>query len=180
MATRENYNNRETVNGTSAADSIVNGGSNVTISAGDASSRTGAIRLVGNALANSILGDFGDDDLLQINGTFSASYNASANTIAFKVGSTASALTLKNFTATTFNVNGNDYIIDSSSNKLVKKINHDSQKKKPRFIRRGLKIFLSLIGDHAVDCAEEGLNRRGDNVGIHARAPDDFAVRARD
>jgi len=150
------------------------------IAVGDASSRTKATRIVGNALDNSILGgagndiiygkngddylegnagndllsgytgndtlwggsgndtltggagadtfiyttgkdvitDFGDDDLLQITGTFSGTYNKSANTIAFKVGSTANALTLKDFTATTFNVNGNDYRI--SGTKLVK------------------------------------------------------------
>ena len=65
-----------------------------------------------------VIADFGDDDLLQITDTFSATYNSSKNTIAFKVGSTASAITLKNFTATTFNVNGDIYAI--SGTKLVK------------------------------------------------------------
>lgn len=66
-----------------------------------------------------VISGFGDDDLLQITGTFSATYNSSANTIAFKVGSTASALTLKNFTASTFNINGEVYAISGST--LVKK-----------------------------------------------------------
>ena len=66
-----------------------------------------------------VITDFANDDLLQITGTFSGTYNQSANTIAFKVGSTASALTLKTFTATTFNVNGDNYHI--SGTKLVKK-----------------------------------------------------------
>ena len=150
---------------------------------GDASERTAAIRVVGNALDNSILGGLGNDtlygkdgddyisggtgndklygqagddalwggagndtltggdgadtfiyekgdgkdvisgfandDMLQITGTFSATYNATTKAVAFKVGSTANAITLKDFTATTFNVNGNDYIISGS--KLVKK-----------------------------------------------------------
>lgn len=61
---------------------------------------------------------FEDDDLLKITGAFSASYNKTKNEIAFKVGSTANAITLKNFTATTFNVNGDLYQI--SGNKFVK------------------------------------------------------------
>ena len=66
-----------------------------------------------------VITDFGDDDLLQITDTFSATYNSSTNTIAFKVGSTASALTLKNFTASTFNINGDDHTISGST--LAKK-----------------------------------------------------------
>ena len=46
--------------------------------------------------------DFADDDLFQITGTFSATYDSSANTIVFKVGSTTSAITLINFTSTSF------------------------------------------------------------------------------
>ena len=62
---------------------------------------------------------FENNDLLQITGTFSASYNKSKKEIAFKVGSTASAITLKDFSAITFNVNGTVYKISGS--KLVKK-----------------------------------------------------------
>ncbi len=61
---------------------------------------------------------FDDTDMLEITGAFSASYNKSKNQIAFKVGSTASAITLRDFTATTFNINGDDYKI--SGTKLVK------------------------------------------------------------
>ena len=66
-----------------------------------------------------VITDFADDDLLQIMGSFSAAFNPSANTIAFNVGSTANAITLKDYTATNFNVNGDLYIINGS--KLVRK-----------------------------------------------------------
>ena len=63
---------------------------------------------------------FDKNDMLQITGTFSASYNKSKKEIAFKVGSTKNAITLKDFGSTsTFNVNGFDYKISGS--KLVKK-----------------------------------------------------------
>jgi len=60
---------------------------------------------------------FENNDLLKITGTFSASYNDSKNEIAFKVGS--GSVTLKEFTATTFNVNGDKYKISGSN--FVKK-----------------------------------------------------------
>ena len=66
-----------------------------------------------------VISDFDNNDMLQITGKFSASYNSSKKTIAFKVDSTSSAITLKNFTATTFNVNGDIWKISGS--KLVKK-----------------------------------------------------------
>ncbi len=51
---------------------------------------------------------FENDDLLQITGAFSASYNKSAKSIAFKVGS--GSVTLKDFgTTTTFHVNDSTY-----------------------------------------------------------------------
>ena len=58
---------------------------------------------------------FENTDMLEITGAFSASYNKSKKEIYFKVDSTAEALTLKNFTATTFNVNGTNYKISGSS-----------------------------------------------------------------
>ena len=61
---------------------------------------------------------FDDNDMLEITGTFTASYNKSKNEIAFKVGSTANAITLRDFTATTFNINGDEYKIKDT--KLVK------------------------------------------------------------
>ena len=66
-----------------------------------------------------VISGFSNDDMLQITGMFSATYDKTAKTIAFKVGSTANAITLKDFTATTFNINGNSCEI--SGNKLVKK-----------------------------------------------------------
>ena len=66
-----------------------------------------------------IIYGFGRSDLLQITGAFSASYNKSAKTIAFKVGSTANAITLKDFGATTtFHVNDSTYQL--SGGKLTK------------------------------------------------------------
>lgn len=62
---------------------------------------------------------FDDGDLLQITGTFSAKYNKTKKEIAFKVGSTTNAITLRDFTATTFNVNGDIYAI--SDNRFTKK-----------------------------------------------------------
>ena len=62
---------------------------------------------------------FESNDLLKITGTFSATYNPLEKNVSFKVGSTVNAITLKDFTATSFNINGNVYQI--SGTKLVKK-----------------------------------------------------------
>ena len=62
---------------------------------------------------------FDNTDILEITSTFSGTYNKSKKEIYFKVGSTANALTLKNFTATTFNINDDSYKI--SGTKLVRK-----------------------------------------------------------
>jgi len=64
-----------------------------------------------------VISGFENDDMLLITGAFTASVNASAKTIAFKVDSTANAVTLKNYTATSFNINGFKYKISGS--KLV-------------------------------------------------------------
>lgn len=93
--------------------------------------------LAGGAGNDSLWGDAGNDkffysdgggkdvifgfetgDLLQITGKFSGTYNKSKKEIAFKVGSTTDAITLKNFTATTFNINGDSYGI--SGTKLMR------------------------------------------------------------
>ena len=66
-----------------------------------------------------VIYNFDDDDMLQILGTFSAKYDKSSDTVVFKVGSVANAITLKDFYASTFNINGSDYQISGS--KLVKK-----------------------------------------------------------
>ena len=57
---------------------------------------------------------FEDDDLLKITGTFSASYSKAKSEVYFKVGNTSKAITLKNFTASTFHVNGDTYQISGS------------------------------------------------------------------
>ena len=62
---------------------------------------------------------FENDDLLKITGTFSTSYNKSKAEVYFKVGTTAKAITLHDFTASTFHVNSSTYKISGS--KLVKK-----------------------------------------------------------
>ena len=66
-----------------------------------------------------VISGFENNDMLLITGAFSASYDAKKNSIAFKVDSTANAITIKDFTATKFNINGINYKISSS--KLVKK-----------------------------------------------------------
>ena len=64
-----------------------------------------------------VIYNFGDEDSLTFNNlTFTTSYKDDA--IVFKVGTTANAITLKDFTATTFNIDGKAYKISSSS--LVK------------------------------------------------------------
>ena len=52
---------------------------------------------------------FGSNDLLQITGTFSASYNKTSGDVFFKLGS--NTITLKNSTTTTFHVNNKIYEI---------------------------------------------------------------------
>ena len=72
-----------------------------------------------NGEGKDVISGFENSDMLKITGTFSATYNSSKKEIYFKVASTSNAITLKNFSATTFNVNGDSYKI--SSTKLVKK-----------------------------------------------------------
>ena len=67
-----------------------------------------------------VISGFENDDMLKITGTFSGTYNKSKKEVYFKVGTTANAITLKDFGSTsTFNVNGTNYKISGS--KLVKK-----------------------------------------------------------
>jgi len=66
-----------------------------------------------------IIYGFDNMDMLKITGAFSGTYSKKNKEIAFKVGSTTSAITLKDFSATSFNVNGSSYRISGS--KLVKK-----------------------------------------------------------
>lgn len=66
-----------------------------------------------------IIYGFDDTDIIQITDTFSTTYNSSKSEIYFKVGSTKNAITLKNFTATNFNINNDSYQISGST--LLKK-----------------------------------------------------------
>ncbi|MBR1645262.1 MAG: hypothetical protein IJ685_00650, partial [Selenomonadaceae bacterium] len=66
---------------------------------------------------NDTIYDFADDDALQFSGNFEATVKD--NSIAFKVGSTANAITLKDYSADTFTINGTDYQVSGS--KLVNK-----------------------------------------------------------
>lgn len=75
--------------------------------------------LYSNGDGKDVIFGFENNDLLQITGVFSASYNKSKKEIAFKVGSTANAITLKDFTATSFHINGDTYGINGT--RLVKK-----------------------------------------------------------
>ena len=62
-----------------------------------------------------IIYGFDDDDMLKITGDFTASYSKSKKEIAFTVGKTESAITLKDFTATSFNINGKNYKISGKT-----------------------------------------------------------------
>ena len=107
------------INGGKGNDFISNIGENVTINGGK-----GNDLLWGSDDADTFLyadGDgkdtvygFDNADMLQISGKFTATYDSLTDEIYFKVGSTAKAITLKDFTATTFNVNGSDYTISGS------------------------------------------------------------------
>ena len=73
-----------------------------------------------NGEGKDVIYGFENNDLLKITGVFSASYNKSKKEIAFKVGSTANAITLKDFgSTTTFNVNNTTYKL--SGGKLIQK-----------------------------------------------------------
>ena len=72
-----------------------------------------------NGDGKDVIFGFENDDMLKITGKFSTSYNKSKGEIYFKVGSTANAITLKDFSASSFNINGTNYKISGS--KLVKK-----------------------------------------------------------
>ena len=62
---------------------------------------------------NDVIYSFGDNDMLKITSTFSATYDSSTDELYFKVGNTNNAITLRDIAAETFNINGNKYYIDS-------------------------------------------------------------------
>ncbi len=114
----------DTLNGDAGNDKLYGGAGLDTIYGG-----AGNDSLWGDAGADTFIYESGDgkdviygfenNDLLQITGAFSASYNKSKKELAFKVDSTKNAITLKDFTATSFNINGTSYKI--SGTKLVGK-----------------------------------------------------------
>ena len=63
-----------------------------------------------------VISGFDDDDLIQITDGFTTSYSSAKGTVSFKYDN--GALTLKDFTAEIFNVNGDSYVI--SGKQLVK------------------------------------------------------------
>lgn len=65
-----------------------------------------------------IIYGFETNDILQITGAFSGTYSKSKGEVYFKVGTTSKAITLTDFSASSFNVNGDVYQI--SGTKLVK------------------------------------------------------------
>ncbi len=71
-----------------------------------------------NGDGKDVIFGFEDSDMLKITEGFSASVNSAKTEIYFQIGSTANAVTLKDFTASTFNVNGKNYQISGS--KLIR------------------------------------------------------------
>ena len=124
----------DTLWGDAGNDSLSGGNGDDLLDGGDGadtlSGGAGNDSLWGNAGADTFLyvkGDgqdiiygFDKTDLLQITGTFSASYSKAKKEIYFDVGTTTNAITMKNFGSTsTFNINGTNYKI--SGTKLAKK-----------------------------------------------------------
>ena len=64
-----------------------------------------------NGDGNDIIYGFADDDLLQISGAFSGTYNSSKKELSLTVGKTKNAIILRDFTAASFNINGTAYTL---------------------------------------------------------------------
>ena len=116
--------NKASISGGTGDDSIKIFGSAMTVAGGKGNdslwgSANADTFLYSSGNGKDVIFGFDDNDLLKITGAFSASYNRSKDEIYFKVGSTTNAITLKDFSATSFNVNGTAYKISGS--KLVKK-----------------------------------------------------------
>ena len=112
-------NGADTLSGGAGNDKLYGGNGNDSLWGG-----AGNDSLWGNAGADTFIyanGDgkdviygFENSDILQITGTFTGSYNKNKKEIAFTIGKTSGALTLKSFTATSFNINGDNYKISGS------------------------------------------------------------------
>ena len=117
-------NGADNLNGAAGNDKLIGGAGNDSLTGGKGDDslwgNAGADTFIyGNGDGKDVIYGFANDDLLKITGTFSASYNKSKSEVYFKVGSTKNAITLHDFTASTFNVNSSTYKISGS--KLVKK-----------------------------------------------------------
>lgn len=108
-------NGNDIIYGSNGNDSLWGGKGNDTLY-GDADKDT---FYYSNGDGKDVIYKFANDDMLKITGSFTTSLNNSKKEIYFKVGSTANAITLKNYSATTFNINGTNYKVGSSS--LIKK-----------------------------------------------------------
>ena len=97
-------NNGSTINGGTGSDSLWGGTGSDTF-------------IYESGGGKDVIYGFDNNDALQIGGDFNATVKN--NSIAFKVGSTANAITLKDYTADTFTINGDTYQI--SGNTLTKK-----------------------------------------------------------
>ena len=110
----------DTLSGDAGNDKLYGGAGNDSLWGGK-----GNDTLYGDAGADTFIYESGDgrdviygfenNDMLQITGAFSASYNKSKNELAFKVGSTQKAITLKDFTATSFRINNSSYKINGTT-----------------------------------------------------------------
>ncbi|MBR4152242.1 MAG: hypothetical protein IKT98_04730 [Selenomonadaceae bacterium] len=108
------------LSGGSGADKLYGGSGKDTLWGGKGNDslwgNTGADKFIYNkGDGKDIIYSFDNDDMLKITGAFSASYSKSKKEIYFKVGSTNKAITLKNFSATSFNVNGDSYKISGKT-----------------------------------------------------------------
>ena len=106
------------ISGTKSNNYICNEGDSVTIDAGAGHDyilnvSTNDVSVAGGA-GNDLLWGSYNADMLQITGKFTATYDSSKDEVYFKVGSTKKAITLKEFSATSFNVNGTSYQISGS------------------------------------------------------------------
>ena len=112
------------ITGGSGNDTIYGGAGNDTIDGGKGNDslwgdKGADVFLYSEGEGKDVISGFDNSDMILITGGFTTSYDKSKDEIYFKVGSTSNALTLKNYTATTFNINGYDYKISDS--KLTKK-----------------------------------------------------------